>query len=286
MRLSLLSVLAPFVFAGSLFAQATAVPAGQSHFTIVEANDGKTVGSADCNVSTVPSGYQITSHGELKMPKFTYSFSNDNHLDSQLNIVHDQLSGQVNGTQVTFTLGSDPSGRQFQVSIDANGKTTTNVFDRHQHTVLLPDLDPAAYSAMAHFAIEKPATTWIVIPKQEGLLVPALYTDRASVHGTFHGQPVDARHTTVTVSDQNGITVELYYTGEGALLEADLPEQNFYVIRDDFKLQARPHYEPPRGTAPPSQGAPQQPGQQPPPQYSVPPSGSPQVQPQALLQAY
>ena len=287
MRSSLFSALAPLVFAGLIFgpafAQAPAVPAGQSHFTIVQASDGKTVGSADCNVTTLPSGYQISSHGDLKMPKFTYTFSNDNRLDPSLNIVHDQLSGAVNGAQVTFNLGSDTSGRQFQVSISASGKTTTNTFDRHQHTALLPDLDPAAYTAMVHFALEKPATTWIVIPKQEGLLVPALYTDRASMHGTFHGQPVDAHHTSVIVSEQNGISVELYYTSEGMLLEADLPEQNFYVIRDDFKLQARPHYEPPRGTAPPSQGQPQ-PGQ--PPQYSMPPGNNPQVQPQALLQSF
>ncbi len=263
-----------------------AVPAGQAHFNLVQANDGKTVGSADCSVASTPGGYQITSHGDLKMPKFTYTFANENHLDSRLNIVHDQLTGTVNGAQVTFKLASDPSGRQFQVNIDAQGKTTTNTFDRHQHTVLLPDLDSAAYIEMVHFAIENPATTWIVIPKQNGLLVPAQYTNQPDVHGTFHGQPVDAHHTSVVVSEQNGITVELYYTSEGALLEADLPEQNFYVIRDDFKLASRPHYTPPRGTAPPpDQGQPQQPGQTP-PQYTPPPGGpAPQVQPMALRQA-
>ena len=277
MRLPLLSVLAPFVFAGALFAQAPALPAGQAHFTLVQANDGKTVGSADCSVAAAPNGYQVESHGDLKMPKFTYSFTNSNRLDSQLNMVHDQLSGTVNGAQVTFEMTSDPSGRQFQISIAASGKNTTNNFDRHQHTVLLPDLDPAAYTEMVHFAIEHPATAWIAVPKQTGLLVPAEYTAKPDVHAAFHGQPVDAHHTSVIVSDQNGISVELYYTSEGALLEADLPEQNFYVIRDDFKLQNRPHYEPPHGAAPPPNGQP--------PQYSVPQGGQPpQVQPMALLQ--
>jgi hypothetical protein len=286
MRLPLLSALAPFAFAGAVLAQAPPLPAGQSHFNLVQANDGKIVGSADCSVTPAPGGYRIASHGDLKMPKFTYTFTNENRLDSQLDIVHDQLTGTVKGAQVTFTLASDPSGRQFQVNIVAGGKTTTNSFDRHQHTALLPDLDPAAYTAMVHFAIEHPATTWIVIPKQNGLLVPAEYTADPGVHGTFHGQPVDAHHTSVIVSAQNGISVELYYTSEGALLEADLPEQNFYVIRDDFKLDSRPHYTPPRGTAPPpSQGQPQEPGQAP-PQYNPPPGGAPQMQPQALLQAF
>ena len=275
MRLSLLSPLAPFALAGAVFAQAPGVPAGQSHFTIVQADNGKTVGSADCSVATAPGGYQITSHGDLKMPKFTYSFTNENRLDSQLNVVHDQLTGTVNDAQVTFHLGSDPSGRQFQVSIAASGKSTANNFDRHQNTVLLPDLDSAAYTEMAHFAIERPATTWMVIPKQNGLLVPAQYTSQPDVHATFHGQPVDAHHTSVTVSEQNGISVELYYTSEGALLEADLPEQNFYVIRDDFKLQSHPHYTPPRGSAPPANPQGQPNPQQPPGQ----------MQPQAMLQA-
>jgi hypothetical protein len=291
MRPSLLLALAPLVYAGALFAQAPAIPAGQAHFNIVTANDGKTVGSADSNVSIAHGGYQITSHGDLKMAKFTYSFTNESRLDNTLNIVHNKLTGTVNGAQVTFTMGSDPTGRQFQINIDAAGKPTTNSVDRHQHTVLLPDLDPAAYSEAVHFAIEHPATTWVVIPKQTGLLLPSLYTPLADVHGTFHGQPVDAQHTSVVVSEQNGITVELYYTSEGALLEADLPEQNFYVIRDDFKLQSRPKYIPPHGTAPPAnpnqpQDPNQAPGQQP-PQYSVPQGGAPpQPQPQALLQSY
>ena len=206
-------------------------------------------------------------------------FTNENRLDSQLNVVRDQLTGTVNGSQVTFSLNSDPSGRQFQASIVAAGKTTTNAFDRHQNTALLPDLDPAAYVAMAHFALAHPPTTWIVIPKQNGLLVPAEYDTQPDVKGTFHGQPVDAHHTSVVISEQNGFTVELYYTSEGALLEADLPEQDFYVIRDDFKLQNRPHYTPPRGPAPPAGAEPQ--GQ--PPQYSVPPGSPP---PQAMLQSY
>src|ERR1035438_8559826 len=103
MRVSLLSVLAPLVFAGAVFAQApaagapgeapagtvgVAVPSGDSHFTIVEANDGKTVGSADCSVAATPGSYQITSHGDLKMPKFTYTFANESRLDGALNIVH------------------------------------------------------------------------------------------------------------------------------------------------------------------------------------------------------
>jgi hypothetical protein len=258
--LVLLTVLVPF----AAFAQAPGVPLGSSQYTLVEAGNGKTVGSAEASVATLPGGYQITSHGDLKMAKFTYSFSNSNRLDSQLNIVRDQLTGTVNGAEVAFNLASDPAGRQFEISIEANGKTTTNTVDRHQHLALLPDLDPAAYIEMVHFALENPSTPWIVIPKQNGLLVPAQYNAQADVSAVFQGRSTTVHHTSVIVSEENGITVELYSTSDGRLLEADLPEQNFYVILDGFQLQSRPHYTPPRGTAPPP-GA-QQPGEDEPPQ--------------------
>lgn len=259
MRLPVLLVVSALLVP-SAFAQASGVPAGSSHYTIVEADNGKTVGSAEASVASIPGGYQITSRGDLKMAKFTYSFSNDNRVDSELNIVRDQLNGTVNGDQVAFDLSSDASGRQFQISISAKGKTTTNTVDRHQHLALLPDLDPAAYIAMAHFALQNPPTTWVIIPKQNGLLLPAKYNPDPDAGATLEGRNMAVHHASVIVSEQNGITVELYYTSDGRVLEADLPEQDFYVIRDGFRLQNRPHYTPPRGTAPPAPQSAPQPG--------------------------
>lgn len=267
MRLSLLSLLVCCVFGGTtplaLYAQASAIPAGEAHFAVMTANDGKTVGSSEYSVTAAGGGYDIASQGDMKLGSFSYSFINHNRLDSQLNIVRDELSGTVKGANVAFSLASDSTGRQFQVNITASGKTTQNNFDRHQRLVFLPDLDPAAYVEMAHFAVLHPPTAWVVIPKENGLLVPADYDPQPDVAGKFHDQPITVHHTSVIVSAQNAISVELYYTSEGNLLEADLPEQNFNVVRDDFRLDNRPHYTPPRGAAPP-------PGQQQPNQEQQP----------------
>ncbi len=248
--------------ASPTLAQAPGLPQGSADFRLVTANDGKDVGSANVTITAVLGGYQAVSHGHLQMAKFTYDFNNSNRLDPNLNIVHDDLTGTVKGAQVTFHMASDSTGRQFNINIDAQGKTTTNTIDRHQNNVLLPDLDPAACVEMAHFALTHPPTAWIVIPKQNGLLVPADYVPDADAGGIFHGQPLTVHHTSIIVSAQNGISVEVYYTSEGQLLEADLPEQNFYVIRDGFVLKDRPHYTPPHESAPPpdaQQGPPQQP---------------------------
>lgn len=299
MRLLLFFLLPPLAFGGIAVAQLPGLPQGEARYNLVQANDGKTVGSADFSATTVPGGYEVSSRGEMHLQKFTYSFTNSNRLDGELNIVRDQLTGTVNGADVTFSLASDSTGRQFLINTAA-GKTTQNSLDRHQHTVLLPDLDPAAYVEMVHFALEHPPTAWVVIPKQNGLLVPAEYDAQPDTSANFQGQPLVVHHTSVLLSGQNAISVEIYYRDDGALLEADLPEQNFYVIRDGFRLENRPHYVPPRNSTPPSgeqpeypQGSapPQYPPQQAPPaqespQYSVPGGESPpQIQPQALLRA-
>jgi hypothetical protein len=263
MRLSLLLLLIGSLPL-ALRAQAPGLPVGQTHYSIVQASNGHSVGSAACNVASTPEGYLIGSSGTLTLSKFSYTFSNSNRLDPQLNIVSDDLTGTVNSSQVVFHMASDSTGRKFDVSIVASGKTTTNNFTRRRNTALLPDLDPAAYLAMVHFALAQAPYAWVVIPKQNGILVPANYRGDADVSGTFNGQSILVHHATVIVSATNGISVELYYSSDGSLFEADLPEQNFYVIRTGFHLLSRPQYTPPRGAAPPSAAQPgAQPGAQP-----------------------
>jgi hypothetical protein len=260
------------------------LPAGSSHYVIYQGD--KSVGSADRTVEVTPSGFALTSQGKMSLSKFSYSFTNTQHLDHALNLVSDQINGTVNGSPVTFSAHADSTGRQFQIEINAQGKQSQNTVDRHQHLVLLPDLDPAAYVLLVQIGLQSPPTSWVLIPKEQGLLVPTSYQDGSSVRGRLNGTQVDVLHKTVTVGEQNPISVELYYGRDGGLLEADLPEQNFFVVRDGFKLIDRPKPTPPRGTAPPppqNGQQPQQQGAQSPngaPQYPAPQNGYPQVQPQ------
>jgi hypothetical protein len=134
---------------------------------------------------------------------------------------------------------------------------------------LLPDLDASGYTLLTQIGLENPQISWILIPKENGLLVPSVYKRDENVRGRLDGRDIDVKHMTVTVSAQNAVSVELFYTPEGRLLEADLPEQNFYVVRDGFKLINRPKFAPPRspeGNAPPPSG---------PPQYSNPQGAPP-----------
>lgn len=267
MRLSSFSfLLALLLPAGVVQAQAD-LPAGSSHYTIYQGD--KTVGSSEATVTPTSAGYTVKSSGEMHLSKFSYSFTNAQNLDHMLNLVSDQITGTVNGSPVTFTVNADPSGREFHIDVNAKGKDTQNAVDRHQHLALLPDLDSAGYMVLTRIGLENPQVSWVLIPKETGLLVPSVYKRDANVHGHLDGREVDVQHTTVTISAQNAINVELFHSPDGRLLEADLPEQNFYVVLNGFKLTDRPKFAPPRS---PEANSPQQGGA---PQYSAPQGAPP-----------
>lgn len=223
----------------------------QSQFAITQ--NGKTLGHTESNISRLANGYAIESHGEMSLGKFRYSFTSHNQLDAELDVVRDSITGEVNGKQGSFEAASSTDGRTFLIHTSGGGKSESNTLTRHQNLVVLPDFDAASYVEMVHFAMEQPKYAWILIPKQNGILVPCHYQPQADVRGVWNGTSIDAHHTTVIVSAQNAVSVELYYSNDGTLLEADLPQQNFYVIRDGFHLINRPKSEIPHVAEAPSQ---------------------------------
>lgn len=251
------------------FAQTAALNPGTAGYTIQQ--DGKKLGASTYTIQNAPNKYVITSNGKMTVGKFSYAFSNTQKLDTALNLFADQLSGVVNGKAVSFNLKTDPTGHQFQLDISANGQQKNNTVDRNQNSVLLTDLDPAAYMLLTQVALRAPAHSWVLIPKENGFLVPVTFSPQPDTTGAFNGQNITVKYTSAAVSSQNAITIELFYSPDGQLLEADLPQQNFYVIRDGFRLTKRPTPPaPPHGQAPPpqSQNQDQQQGQ---PQQSQPP---------------
>ena len=237
-------------------AQSTVLPTGQSQFAITQ--NGKTLGHTESNIARLANGYQIESHGEMGLGKFHYSFTSQNRLDSELNVVQDSIAGQVNGKQARFEVASSTDGRTFLIHTSGGGKSESNTVTRHQNLVVLPDFDAASYVEMVHFAIQRPKYAWILIPKQNGILVPCHYQPQADVRGIWNGTSMDAHHATVIVSARNAVSVELYYANDGTLLEADLPQQNFYVIRSGFRLINRPKSEIPHVVSGSSQQQPAQ----------------------------
>jgi hypothetical protein len=261
------------LIASTTFAQTTLTP-GTVSYTIEQ--NGKKLGAASYTIQNAPNKYLITSNGKMTEDKFSYAFSNTQKLDTSLNLITDQLSGVVSGKAVSFNATSDPTGRQFKLDISANGTQQTNAVDRNQNAVLLTDLDPAGYLLLVQVAMRNPAHSWALIPKENGFLVPLTFSPQPDQQGHLNGQSIPVKYVSTAVSSQNAVTIELFYSPDGQLLEADLPQQNFYLIRDGFKLTNRPKPPaPPHGQAPPPQdqqpNQPQQPEQPQQPQQPQPP---------------
>ncbi len=231
----------------------TAATAHGERFTIIQ--NGKNLGQSEYSTAPVAGGETLHSSGSMQLKDFSYHFDNTVTVDTQGNLVRDQLTGSVHGAKasgndIRFDTASDATGRSLQINITADGKQSTNTVDRHRNSVLLPDLDPAAYALMVRLALEHPKSAWIIIPKENGIEVPAEYTQAADLTGTLGGQTVTVKHSIVAISAENSLVVELFYTPQGKLLEADLNAQNFYVTRDGFKLSNRPRpVAPPPGPA-------------------------------------
>jgi hypothetical protein len=263
MRFSSFSFLLALLIPVGVVQAQTAIPAGAAHYKIFQGD--KVVGSSQYMVTPTTAGYTITSQGDLRLSKFSYDFNNTQYLDHMLNLVSDRITGTVNGSAVTFTVNADSTGRHFNINVNAKGKDQQNTMDRHQHLALLPDLDAAGYMLLTRVGLENPQVSWVLIPKETGLLVPTVYNRDADVQGRLNGRDITVQHTTVAVSAQNAINVELFYTPDGQLMEADLPQQNFYVVLDGFRMINRPKFAPPRSPEPnvPPPGSQQQQQQQP-----------------------
>ena len=243
----------------------SALRPGTTQYTVTQ--DGKQVGDAQTSIAPVSGGDVLTSSGGMKLDKFSYSFQSSATVDAEGNLVRDRLTGSVHsakasGNDIQFDTASDATGRNFQINITSDGKHTTNTVTRHRNTVLMPDLDPAAYTLMAHLALSRPQTAWVLVPKQNGILVPSAYRLLTDLNGTLNGRHITVKHSAVAVGVQNAIVVELFYTESGDLLEADLDAQGLRVAQTDFKLLNRPKPVPPPAGEAPQQGDQQAPQQQ------------------------
>jgi len=160
----------------------------------------------------------------------------------EFNVVHDQLTGRSTALRSRFHLSSDPSAA-------SSRSASTPAAKPHQHFRPPPKTHaPPRQSTRpptrngsilrARASVRTPGSS---SPSRMACLVPAQYKKHAQLTScTFHGQPVDAAPFQRIVSEQNASRGAVY-SSEGALLEADLPEPEFLRIRDDFKLQNRPH---------------------------------------------
>ena len=254
------SILIPLLglFALVLLAAPGEAAAQSAGFTISQ--NGKPVGTASFRFTKTPGGYDSTSMVRVQMQGLNYAFSKTEELSPSRDLVQVQLSAIVNSSAVN--VSAKPDAAQLLVNISANGRSSTVRLPLHKLAVFLPDFDPGALeSLLALAAAGNNRNLWAVIPKQAGLISPIQLVTYPDEQGKLNGSPIAVHHLIATIS---GATTDLFSGPENQLLQAELPQEGFALVRNGFVLT--PPAKPLTPMTSPAQTTPAAPAQVPVPQ--------------------
>ncbi len=193
---------------------------------------GHAVGKADFRFSSTPSGYDASSIVQVDMQGLTYSLSNFQQLDSASHIQHVVLSATVNGSAVSVT--GKPDAGLFLLNISANGHSNTTHLPPHNAAIFLPDFDPGGLQSLLTLAAgQNNRDLWAIIPKQAGSVQAVELATYADERGSLDGKPIAVHHLIATIA---GVVTDLFSGPENQLLQAELPQQGFSLVRNGFVL--------------------------------------------------
>jgi hypothetical protein len=211
---------------------------------------GKPVGTASFTFTSTPHGYESSSLVRIKMEKLEYSLSKSERLSPANRLRNVQLSATVNGRAVLITAAPDtaPNATEILLDTSADGRKTDTRLPAHAAAVFLPDFDPGALETMLALAVaHNNNDLWAIIPKQAGSVEPIKLATHADEQGTLDGKPIVIHHLVATI---NGLPTELFSGPENQLLQAELPQKGFALVRNGFVLTP-----PAKAGAPPAETA-------------------------------
>jgi len=217
------------VFALAMWAGPAA--AGQSgSFEI--AHHGHAVGTASFEFTATKDGYDSRSLVKVSMLGLNYALSKTERLTAAKHVRQVQLSATVNGEAVNVAAAPDAS--QFAVSISASGKRSTTRLAAHPGTVFLGDFDPGALEALLEIsAAQNDRNVWAILPKNRISIEPVQLATYGDQEGTLAGKAIKVHHLVATIA---GASTDLFSGPENQLLQAELPQEGFAIVRKGFRL--------------------------------------------------
>jgi len=219
-----------FLALAVLLASAPAARAQSASFIV--SRHGKPVGTATVTCATNAHGYDTTSLVRVNLEGLNYNISKTEQLTQSNQLKHVQLSATVNGAAVNVVAA--PDATQILLNISANGQSTTTALILHTAAVFLPDFDPGALETLLTLAVaQNNRDLWAIIPKKAGSIQPIQLATLADEQGTLDGRPIAVHHMIATIS---GARTDLFAGPESQLLQAELSQQGFALIRRGFVL--------------------------------------------------
>ncbi len=217
--------------------------------SFIVSQHGQSVGSASYRFKPTSDGYDSTSLVRVSMQGLNYAFSKTEQLTSSNQLRHVQLSAIVNNSAVNVTAA--PDAAQLLLNISANGRSSTTRLDAHNSAVFMPDFDPGALETLLTLAVtNNNRDVWAILPKQAVSVAPVNLATYADLRGTLDGKPIAVHHLVATIA---GAKTDIFSGPQSQLLQAELPQEGFALVRKGFELKppAKP-IAPPADAAPPS----------------------------------
>jgi hypothetical protein len=198
---------------------------------------GHPVGTASFRFKTSVHGVESTSLVRVAMQGLNYNLSKTEELSKTRHLEHVLLSATVNGEAVTVTAAPDQA--EILLHFAANGRRTTTRLATHAGTVFFPDFDPGALETLLEMAVaQNNRDLWVILPKNTGSIEPVKLATYPDQKGTLAGKPVTVHHLIATIA---GANMDLFSGPDNQLLQAELPQQGFALVRDDFVLTPPSH---------------------------------------------
>ncbi len=197
------------------------------------AQNGQAVGSASFQFTATKDGYDSTSLVKVAMQGLAYALSKTEKLGPANQLEHVLLSATVNGEAVNLVAA--PDAAQFLLNISASGKSSTTRLEAHAGAVFLPDFDPGALETLLALAVtQNNRDLWAILPKGAGSIEPVQLATYPDQEGTLDGKAIAVHHLIATIA---GANTELFSGPDNQLLQAELPEEGFALIRKGFQLK-------------------------------------------------
>lgn len=245
-----------FALALPVLAGASRVSAQSADFTVDQR--GHSVGTASYQFTPRNGGIDASSSVKVSMQGLDYTLSNTEQLGSDFHLQRAILSGLVNGSAANVI--AKPDGAQFVLSMSANGRSSTARLAAHPASVFLPDFDPGALQTLLNLAQSgNNRDLWAIVPKQAGSIAAVQLATLPDEEGTWNSKPTAVHHLVATIS---GGETDLFASPDNQLLQAELPQEGFSLVRKGFvltppKKPIAPPVQPSAPTGQPNQPQPQ-----------------------------
>jgi hypothetical protein len=237
-KVSLLPVLGVFAWFGVVAPAA----AGAQSASFEIAQHGHAVGTASFRFTKTASGFDSSSLVKVAMQGLDYALSKNEELSPANELVHAQVSATVNGEAVSVVV--KPDAAQLLMNISAQGKSTTTRLAAHTGAVLLPDFDPGALETLLALGAERNnRDLWAIVPKRAGSIDSVQIATYPDQQGTLDGKHIVVHHLVATIA---GASTDLFSGPQQQLLQAELPQQGFALVRKGFVLTPSAKPEAPR----------------------------------------